>query len=332
MFTNASRLPVVLAVLAMMTGCLPASTPVIARKPAPGTLRLWQDAAIFNTAARILASSNGRLLVEMYEFGRRDLAALLVAGARRGRDVRVILDPTVEESVHTGGQLRAAGVQVRYYPIDDHRHQIDHVKLLLASQAALVGGMNWGSHSDRNHDYCVELTAPDVLSALSEVFEQDWRLAGGAPAPHRPAVSAVAQTAPGEDIRALLEDSLVHVRNEVRAEVFVLTDAETIARLVGARRRGVLVRVLLDPNQDVNRPAMSMLRQGGVEARWFPVPRTAKLHAKVGLFDGRLLLGSANWSLGGLSVNHELDVAIDGGAPAAEFARRFDADWALAPG
>src|SRR5439155_574753 len=94
------------------------------------------------------------------------------------------------------------------------------------------------------------------------------------------------------------------------AEVYTLTDAEVIADLVFAHRRGAVVRVVLDPNRSYNQRAFVLLRTGGVEVRWYPVPKGVLLHAKIGLFDGLLVLGSANWTLSGLGVNHELDVVV----------------------
>ena len=53
-----------------------------------------------------------------------------------------------------------------------------------------------------------------------------------------------------------------------------------------------------------------------------------RLHAKAGLFDGgELLLGSANWSRSGLSVNHELDLVSEDRQAEATFASRFEQDW-----
>jgi phosphatidylserine/phosphatidylglycerophosphate/cardiolipin synthase-like enzyme len=69
-----------------------------------------------------------------------------------------------------------------------------------------------------------------------------------------------------------------------------------------------------------------------VEVRWFPIPKGALLHAKIGLFDGELVLGSANWTLSGLGVNHELDIETGDPRAVAAYATRFEADWSLAGG
>jgi phosphatidylserine/phosphatidylglycerophosphate/cardiolipin synthase-like enzyme len=51
------------------------------------------------------------------------------------------------------------------------------------------------------------------------------------------------------------------------------------------------------------------------------------LHAKIGLFDGDLVLGSANWTVSGLGVNHELDIETRDPGPVQAYAVRFAADW-----
>jgi phosphatidylserine/phosphatidylglycerophosphate/cardiolipin synthase-like enzyme len=295
-------------------------------------VRLWQDASIFRLVGRLIESARTRILVEVYELGRPDIVVSLGARRALGVDVRVITDPTVVASRSSAEWLDSLGVPERVYPVDDGRHQIDHVKLLIADGEAVVGGMNWGAHSDRNHDYVLETRVAGEVGRLVAIFNQDWGLAGGRPAPLAAAAGAIAQTAPGEEIRAMLESALAQARQRVRAEVYTFTDPQTIAGLAAAKRRGVDVRVLLDPNQAYNRHGYEVLRAAGVDVRWYPIPRGALLHAKIGLFDAVLVLGSANWTLSGLGVNHELDVETSDAAAVAAFATRFEADWSLSGG
>jgi phosphatidylserine/phosphatidylglycerophosphate/cardiolipin synthase-like enzyme len=305
---------------------------VVAGSGRPEPVRLWQDASIFRLVGGLIGSARRRVLVEVYELGRPDL--ILSLGARRalGVDVRVITDPTVVASRQAAGWLGRLGVLERAYPVDDVRHQIDHVKLLIADGEAVVGGMNWGAHSDRNHDYVLETRIPAEIERLSRIFEQDWALAGGRPAPLSPIPGEVAQTAPGAEIRTMLEAALAAARQRVLAEVFTLTDPEVIAALAVAHRRGVLIRVLLDPNQPYNRRGYHVLKASGVDVRWYPIPRGSLLHAKIGLFDSLLVLGSANWTLSGLGVNHELDIETKDPVAVAAFNSRFAADWSRSGG
>jgi phosphatidylserine/phosphatidylglycerophosphate/cardiolipin synthase-like enzyme len=246
--------------------------------------------------------------------------------------VRVITDPTVVASRRSAAILDTVGVLERVYPVDDGRHQIDHVKLLIVDGEAVVGGMNWGAHSDRNHDYVLETHVTLDVDRLTRIFDQDWSLAGGRPSPLATIAGDVAQTTPGEGIRSMLEAALIHATRRAWAEVYTLTDPEVIAELVQARRRGATVRVLVDPNQAYNFHGYTVLKSGGVEVRWYPIPRGALLHAKIGLFDGELVLGSANWTLSGLGVNHELDIETGDPAAVAAYQARFTADWARSGG
>jgi cardiolipin synthase len=295
-------------------------------------VRLWQDASIFQLVGGLLGSAHGRVMVEMYELGRADIVRELGAAVGRGVSVRVITDPTVVASRRSAAALDTLRVPERVYPVDDGRHQIDHVKLLIVDGEAVVGGMNWGKHSDRNHDYVLETRVTADVDLLARIFEQDWSLAGGRPSPLRAVAAEVAQTAPGEEIRSMLEAALLHATRRALAEVYTLTDPEVIAELIQAHRHGALVRVLLDPNQAYNLHGYSVLKSGGVEVRWYPIPRGALLHAKIGLFDDLLVLGSANWTLSGLGVNHELDIKTGDPAAVAAFAARFAADWVRSGG
>ena len=295
-------------------------------------VRLWQDASIFQVVGRLIAHAQHRVYVEMYELGRRDIVSGLAADRLGGADVRVVTDPTVNASRVSLDTLQRSGVAARFYPVDDTAHQIDHVKLLIADDEAVVGGMNWGAHSDRNHDYVLETSDAAEVDRLVQIFEQDWSLAGGEPrlVPAE-STSRIAQTAPREEIRDLLAAALRSARVRVWAEVYTLTDPDVLLALASAHQRGVDVRVLLDPSQPYNRRSFDGLRSAGVPVRWYPVPPGTLLHAKIGLFDASLLLGSANWTYSGLDVNHELDIKTQDPQAIAAYASRFRLDWLRSP-
>ena len=294
----------------------------------PEAVELWQDASIFKLVGALVEHARTRVLVEVYEIGRPDLVGDLTAARARDADVRVITDPTVDVSRASLDRLQAGGVAARFYPVDDSTRQIDHVKLLIADGEAVVGGMNWGAHSDRNHDYVLATRVASELARAGAVFEQDWALAAGRPAPLRAAASAVAQTSPGVEIRNLLETAIAASTERALAEVYTFTDPDVIALLADAHRRAVDVRVILDPNQPYNLRARDDLAAAGVPVRWYPVPRGVLLHAKIGLFDSELVLGSANWTYSGLDVNHELDIETGDPGAVNAYATRFAADWA----
>ena len=323
--------------LLSLVGCSGPAQPVAAGaapppRAAPEPVKLWQDASIFQLVRGMIQHARRQVLVEVYEIGRRDLIQEMSSARGRGADVRVITDPTVGASRASAVRLAALGVPERFYPIDDRAHQIDHVKLIIADGEAAVGGMNWGAHSDRNHDYVLHTQVASEVARLVRIFEQDWSLAGGLPAPLAPSLSEVAQTAPGEEIRAMLTSALLSARVRELAEIYTLTDPDVLSDLAAARRRGVDVRVLLDPNQPYNLHAFDVLRVAGVPARWYPIPAGALLHAKILLSDDTLVLGSANWSYSGLDVNHELDIETSDPGAVGAYAARFNADWARSPG
>src|SRR5438094_2902074 len=137
--------------------------------------------------------------IELYEFPRLALAALLLDAQARGVTVTAIRDPSERSSRNVWSQLEQGGVRVVAFPLE--RLTIDHVKLLIVDGVrAIVGGINWGTHSLKNHDVDVLATGP-VVDNLERVFLQDLALAGEAsviPPPSRDRLVQVLTTRPGD--------------------------------------------------------------------------------------------------------------------------------------
>jgi phosphatidylserine/phosphatidylglycerophosphate/cardiolipin synthase-like enzyme len=283
----------------------------------------------FPVIQRLVETARRRVDVEIYEFGRDDLAAALVDAHRRGLEVTVITDPSVAASEATAAHLRAAGIGVAGYPV--RRQMIDHVKLMVVDggAAAVVGGINWGRASDLNHDFDALVRGPAAAN-LERVFLRDLATTGRpapVPAEVEDARVVIATTLPDAGIHPLALELVDGARATLDLELFVLTDAGVVHALVRAQTRHVRVRLLLDPGQRPSDASADLLRAAGVEVRLYR-GSGEKLHAKAAVADGhRILFGSANWTAGGFERNHELDIGLDSAEAAAPLLAAMRADW-----
>jgi cardiolipin synthase A/B len=340
------RLPLLLLAL-LAASCAPGRTPsssiaALALPPAIVTapittgadqlLPLPDGPAAFAAITEALRHARRSIDLELYEFQRLDLAALLLDAHDRGVAITAIKDPSERSSRTVWAELEQGGVHVLAFPIE--RRTIDHVKLLLVDGAqAIVGGINWGTASARNHDFDVLASGP-VVANLERVFLQDLALAGEPAVIPPPAADRGIQvlvTHPGDGIRAAALAAIAAARDSIDVEMFVLSDRLVIDALVAAARRGAHVRVLLDPTQPQNADAMALLRPAGASVRFYLQAGDELLHAKLGVFDGGIVLfGSCNWSRSGFTRNHELDLLIRDQSLARVFLGRVNQDWAEA--
>ena len=293
---------------------------------------LLNGTTAFEAIVDQLRRARSTIDLELYEFQRQDLAALLLDARDRGVTVTAIKDPSERSSRTIWALLEQGGVKVVAFPLE--RLTIDHVKLLIVDGVwAIVGGINWGTHSSKNHDFDL-LAAGPVVDNLERVFKQDLALAGEPaviPLPSSDRVVQVLTTHPGEGIRAAALAAIAAARHTIDIEMFVLSDRLVLEALVAAARRGVQLRVLLEPTQPQNAAAMAQLQSVGAAVRFFLQAGDELLHAKLGIFDAAaVLFGSCNWSRSGFTRNHELDLLVFDATLARAFLSRLEQDWAAA--
>ncbi len=310
------------------TAALPLS-PAIRTVGADQVMPLPNGPTAFAMIRSLLTQATRSIHLEMYEFQREDLAALIVQASARGVAVTAIMDPSERGSRALWSELEQSGIRVIAFPVE--ARSIDHVKLLIVdTERAVLGGINWGRHSEENHDYDVLVLGP-VVQNLERVFEADLALAG------RPAVMRAPQpdpmvqvlvTRPGEGIRSAVLDAIAAARRTIDVEMFVLSDPLVLDSLAAAARRQLAVRVLLEASQPQNAQAAVELSRAGARVRFFRGRSGAKLHAKAGVFDAAIVLfGSCNWTRSGFSRNHELDLLIPDVGVAAVFLQQLESDW-----
>ena len=336
------RLPLLLLAL-LAASCAPGRTPspIALALPAIPTAPIVSGAdrlvplpdgpSAFSAIDAELRHAKQSIDLELYEFQRPDLAALLLDAHDRGVTVTAIKDPSERSSRPIWAELEQGGIRVVAFPLE--RLTIDHVKLLIVDRAeAIVGGINWGTHSRVNHDFDVLAVGP-VVDNLERVFRQDLALSGEAaslPPPTADRQVQVLVTHPGEGIRAAALAAISAARQSIDIEMFVLSDQLVLDALASAARRGVRVRAILDPTQPQNATAIAGLRPSGALMRSYVQAGDELLHAKVGIFDRQtVLFGSCNWSRSGFTRNHELDLLVRDATLASVFLSRLEQDWML---
>ncbi|WP_246206953.1 phospholipase D-like domain-containing protein [Methylocystis heyeri] len=133
--------------------------------------------------------------------------------------------------------------------------------------------------------------------------------------------------APVENLERIDLALLRSARKSIDIAAYTLTDRPVIEALIDARRRGVAVRLVLDPGQN---HALELLRplSGGVRMK----PPGPYMHLKAYAIDRvALRSGSANLSASGLKKqDNDLIVLRDSPKAVAAFEARFDAIWTAA--
>jgi phosphatidylserine/phosphatidylglycerophosphate/cardiolipin synthase-like enzyme len=237
----------------------------------------------------------------------------------------------------------------------------NHRKVIVADDGrggitGIVTSANPHDASSRHSNVALQLSGPALEplleSELALAREAGWESwtppAPTAPKPVPPENAARVQVLTESEIRsAILRNfSGAHAGDYIDVAMFYLSEREIIDALISAARRGVSVRVILDPNKDAfgrtkngipNRSVASELAaasDGAIKVRWFRT-HGEQFHAKLVAVrtadEFWFTLGSANLTRRNLAdFNLEANVAV-GVPPNAEIATNvrgwFDSLW-----
>lgn len=236
----------------------------------------------------------------------------------------------------------------------------NHRKTLVVDSAdgwqALVTSANPHDGSSAHGNVALRFAGAAALDVVAS--EAAVATLSGAPLSGLPAPSSGESATRDARLRVLgegaIEDALLDTLaaasagERVDIAVFYLADREVIAAMKSAHRRGVALRVLLDPNEDAfgrkkngvpNRQVARELVNAGVSVRWCHT-HGEQCHAKLLMHHGRststLILGSANFTRRNLD-NLYLETSVQLVAPAAfpamaDATRWFDSQWTNPPG
>lgn len=329
--------------------------------------------AIFDSMNDAISKAQHSIQIHAFQFGGETgmrLARNIIERRKAGVEVQVLIDPNLggapsikKQILEVLSLLDAVGIEHRLYNLKDMPKgptwlsklgMIDHSKVLVVDgRVAYIGGMNFYDDGAENHDYMMRIEGP-MATQIGEVSNADWVHAGGeagviklqaaAPAGHTKV--EFAQNSPEtSNIRAMMARYFNQATRKIWIEVLFLDDDTIIDALVAAKKRGVDVRVILDPldwgnhvkeldklpfDGIPNWAAVNDCLEAGIPVSWFkPYHEHQNLHAKIAEVDGRYVIcGSANFTYRAYDRNRENTVAVEAPELAAQFDQVFMADEA----
>ncbi len=314
---------VVALLLGLLAACAPASPPVA---PAPSRVDLFVQPDDGRTPLlRLIDQAQESIDVTIYLFSDETIAKALQRAARRGVQVRVLM----EMNPFGGGQsnaamarrLRRAGIQVKdANPAFRYTHQ---KSLVIDRRVGVITTMNFTPSSfKRNREYGVIVREPALVEEMAAVFQADWdRTAPNIGDPPRLVWSPI-------NARETILNLIGAAQERLDLEQADFADDEVVDALVQAARAGVKVRLIRpSPSSRETDEAANVQRllAAGGEVAYLDSPR---VHAKVIVADRRLaLIGSMNLTFTSLDLNRELGIVVRDPAVLDRLLRTMDRDW-----
>jgi cardiolipin synthase A/B len=258
----------------------------------------------YRSVDALIAGARHTIDLSMYELADERAQGLLIAAARRGVRVRVLLDRAFGgESVNQRAfsQLASAGVPVRWAPAPVILHQ-KTVTVDCAVSAVMTGNLT-SQFYPTDRDFVVIDKDPPAVGAVESVFADDWR---GSPEVGGSAVAGLVWS-PGAE--TALVDLINSARHSLTVENEEMESPAVESTLEAASRRGVEVEVTMTANPKWT-AAFTALTRAGVHVSIYP-DRSGDffIHAKAMVSDDKTaFIGSQNFSTSSLRFNRELGV------------------------
>jgi phosphatidylserine/phosphatidylglycerophosphate/cardiolipin synthase-like enzyme len=245
--------------------------------------------------------------------------------------------------------------------------KINHQKLLVVDGTrALVGGMNFATTVATNHDTMVEVSGP-LIKELEHIFVNTWNLGFAKDDKsilHYNEERALADmqslrsdnnwhfakakstlTAPYlKNTKEVLIKEIAAASKSILIEQLLFNDTDTLKAVAEAAKRGVQVRIIVDPGTHLygfdwkggpNNKAVALVQALqekfpgiDIDVRHYKIKHGQEMHCKLIVIDDKIVgLGSTNFTSGAFQSNYETFVFFEGDSLALAYREFFEKDW-----
>jgi cardiolipin synthase len=300
--------------------------PTAAPAPLSTLVLLIEPAAGMSEIYGLIASARHTVDLTMYELEDPAAEAALAADAKRGVDVRVILNSSYTQSDNDAAfaYLQARGVHIRWA---SSRYALTHQKTLVVdSSVSVVMTLNWTSrYYDDTRDVAVVDRDPADIASIQAAFDADYQ--GAAITPSSGADLVWSPTTSLSTLLGLIDGATrtLLVENEE------MDSSDITNALIAAARRGVNVEICMTSSSTWT-SAFGELTEAGVHVRVYSPDAALYIHAKVlvrdpGASDQEAFAGSQNFSTESLRYNRELGVVIRSSVLIGQLASMIQGDY-----
>ena len=275
------------------------------------TIYTFPDAG-FTPVYNFINSATKTLDMTMYELVDTTAENDLVALAKKGIVVRVILDQNLEMSANTPAYntLVAGGVSVHWANPTYHATHQKTITVDGASSMILTANLTSEYYAE-TRDFAVIDTNSSNVTAIETTFNKDFTNTAYTPSK---AYSLIwSPTDSSTDLLALINGATYSIWVETEE----ISDSAIVTTLENAAKRGVVVKVIMTNDDNQYATEFNALAAAGVKVVTYKdSSKILYIHAKVTLVDytysgkEKVFCGSENYSLDSLTENRELGLTM----------------------
>ena len=280
----------------------------------------------FSPVYDLISRARSSIDLTMYELSDHTAESDLGAAAKRGVDVKVVLDHKEKSSNDSAyDYLRSHDVHVVW---SSSKYTYTHQKTLVVdgSEAVIMTANLTSQYYSTSRDFLVTDTSRPDVDAITAVFDADYAHHSVTPGDGQDLVWSPTDS----------QDKLLGLINGAHHSLRIYSeemgDRTVENALIRAAKRGVDVQVCGENESGEYDSAFAKLARAGIRISYYSSSTGFYIHGKVveadyGTKHGKIFIGSENFSNTSLNQNRELGLIISSHAVMSAIAGTFASDF-----